>query len=327
MKAATIKWLDQNKYKIVKWFAIGVLLVLFSNFVTYVFVENLGYKFYIASTIAAMVSNVMRFCINNYWIFKNRTFGFANFIKFQIGSGLSFFTWWAIANTLVLFDVHYLVAVNLAAVISTLINLIVNFLWVWKDDVEVVSQINDAPHGNLQDRLPHQVIDCGLVYKNKFFNVQHFNAKFLMYEKNYYVVEFGPRVGILVVKDDQILLVGQYRFLINGISWEIPGGKVDDGESDDVAVLRECYEETGVNVKSPIKILTYYPGLDNVQNRTTIYLCKNYVQTDSSLQDEDIDNDLKWVPLDQCISLILEGSIQDSLTVTAILAYKSIYRL
>lgn len=77
-------------------------------------------------------------------------------------------------------------------------------------------------------------------------SVSHVHAEFGDFAKDYYVVEFGPRAGMVAVSEGKILLTAQYRFLINGIAWEIPGGRVDDGEMPIEAAQRECLEETEI---------------------------------------------------------------------------------
>ena len=55
-------------------------------------------------------------------------------------------------------------------------------------------------------------------------------------------------VGAVVVDDDgRYLLVRRGREPSRGL-WSIPGGKVEPGESDQAAVAREVWEETGLEV-------------------------------------------------------------------------------
>ncbi len=41
--------------------------------------------------------------------------------------------------------------------------------------------------------------------------------------------------------------------------WELPGGKVDPGESDEEALVRECAEELGVRVALGDRVPGYWP--------------------------------------------------------------------
>jgi ADP-ribose pyrophosphatase len=163
-----------------------------------------------------------------------------------------------------------------------------------------------------------------LTYSNPFLDIRHTNVDFGSFKKDYYVVDFGPRAGVVVVKDDQILLVRQYRFLVDRYSWELPGGKVDSGESPDVAVMRECAEETGVLCNKLEKLVVYYPGLDNVENRTTIFFTKHFSQLFDFVPNEREVVDIAWLSAKECIKMIRDESILDAMSVAGILAYHSL---
>ncbi|MBB3663847.1 MULTISPECIES: (deoxy)nucleoside triphosphate pyrophosphohydrolase [Prauserella salsuginis group] len=64
----------------------------------------------------------------------------------------------------------------------------------------------------------------------------------------------GVIVGAAIV-DDGKLLVGQraYPDDVAGL-WELPGGRVEPGESETEALVRECHEELGVDVTVGVRI-------------------------------------------------------------------------
>jgi hypothetical protein len=84
--------------------------------------------------------------------------------------------------------------------------------------------------------MPSPIIEHHqLVYQNKYQQIYRIVANFGDFTKEYFVSETGIRVGVVAVKDGKVLLVRQYRLLIDGLSWEIPGGGVDEGESIEAA--------------------------------------------------------------------------------------------
>jgi 8-oxo-dGTP diphosphatase len=54
-------------------------------------------------------------------------------------------------------------------------------------------------------------------------------------------------VGAVAIDDDQILMVRRGRGVAQG-QWSVPGGRVEFGESLAQAVVREVFEETGLEV-------------------------------------------------------------------------------
>jgi ADP-ribose pyrophosphatase YjhB (NUDIX family) len=63
---------------------------------------------------------------------------------------------------------------------------------------------------------------------------------------------FQIRVTGLLIEDGKILLVNQK--VSSSRSWSLPGGRLEQGETLEEGIVREIYEETGLNVKV-IKLL------------------------------------------------------------------------
>lgn len=61
---------------------------------------------------------------------------------------------------------------------------------------------------------------------------------------------FGLAVRVLLTNDEgKILIIKRStNSKTNPGKWELPGGKVDQGESFDKALIREVYEETNLNI-------------------------------------------------------------------------------
>lgn len=160
--------------------------------------------------------------------------------------------------------------------------------------------------------------DRGIVYGNPFMQVRHSHVDFPDHSKDYYVIEFGPRAGIVLLSEGKVLLVRQYRFLIDGFSWELPGGTVEKGEDLESGARRECAEETGIECQTLEKLLVYYPGLDNVDNRTTIFLCESFLDSKNFKGIPSEIRDFAWFPVAEAMQMIRAETILDAMTIAGI---------
>jgi 8-oxo-dGTP pyrophosphatase MutT (NUDIX family) len=59
---------------------------------------------------------------------------------------------------------------------------------------------------------------------------------------------------------DRILLVQQYRYVVDQWLWELPAGTMDAGETPGVTALRECHEETGRVADRARELATFLPS-------------------------------------------------------------------
>jgi len=56
-------------------------------------------------------------------------------------------------------------------------------------------------------------------------------------------------VGAAILDGDRLLAARRVEPPELAGGWELPGGKVDPGETDEQALLRECHEELGVLIR------------------------------------------------------------------------------
>ena len=163
-----------------------------------------------------------------------------------------------------------------------------------------------------------------IVYQDKNRQIYRVEADFGATSKEYLVSDSGKRAGLVVVQGDAILLVRQYRLLINRLSWEIPGGKVEDRESAEVAAIRECLEETGLRCRDLKPLLNFHPGLDAWYNPTALFYSDQFDEVVNNPSDPLEVEEQVWVPLSHCIQMILDQEIVDSFSIVALLAYNTL---
>jgi len=167
--------------------------------------------------------------------------------------------------------------------------------------------------------LPLHVEPKEIVYRDRNQTIQKVVARFDGFDKEYYVSDHGQRTAVVAVRNGAVLLVRQYRLLINALSYEIPGGKVDEDETPAAAALRECREETGVECLNPQLLISYHPSLDIWKNYTYVFYAEEFAKVAESDSDRRV-----WIPLARCIEMVLAQEIVDSLTIIALLTYHTL---
>lgn len=80
-------------------------------------------------------------------------------------------------------------------------------------------------------------------------------------------------VAALIFQDDKFMICQRPIYKARGLLWEFVGGKVEEGETKEEALCRECKEELGVllSVKEIFTEVTHtYPDL---KVHLTLFLC------------------------------------------------------
>jgi ADP-ribose pyrophosphatase len=70
----------------------------------------------------------------------------------------------------------------------------------------------------------------------------------------------GSVVLIPMPAHARIILVRQYRYVVDKWLWELPAGTLEPGEAPEAAALRECHEEVGKIAGRAEHLVTFYPS-------------------------------------------------------------------
>lgn len=135
----------------------------------------------------------------------------------------------------------------------------------------------------------------------------------------------GAAAVVPVTKEGKILMVRQYRNALDRFTLEIPaGGRDSEEEETIVCAARELEEETGYRSENLELLLSLRTTVAFCNEFIDVYVARDLIPSRQHL-DEDEYVDVEEHELDELVQLCYEGVLQDSKTVSAILAYKLKY--
>jgi len=123
-------------------------------------------------------------------------------------------------------------------------------------------------------------------------------------------------VGAAIIDGDRVLAAQRSEPPSLAGLWEFPGGKVDAGETDEAALVRECREELGVDVMLGARIGRDWPIGEHGVLRVwlaSIAAGELTAHEHAELRWLTIDelDDVPWIPADRVVVERLAGMLRD----------------
>jgi 8-oxo-dGTP pyrophosphatase MutT (NUDIX family) len=121
-------------------------------------------------------------------------------------------------------------------------------------------------------------------------------------------------VGVVVLdEDDRVLLVGQHRYALGELSWEIPEGGVPAGVTPIDGMRRELREETGVEASEWRELVRLHLSNSVTDEVGVLYLARGLSHGTS--QPEPTERiEVRWVPFDEALAMTADGRITDAMS-------------
>ncbi|MBY0376079.1 MAG: NUDIX hydrolase [Bryobacteraceae bacterium] len=135
----------------------------------------------------------------------------------------------------------------------------------------------------------------------------------------------GSAVVMPVDEKRRILLVRQYRVPAQAKVWELPAGKIDEGETALAAAKRELKEETGLRAKQWKRIANYWASPGFLEEKMNLYLATGLTHGEAEWADDER-IEMRWFSereLDQAVS---RQKIIDGKTLIGFLAWRRYHR-
>jgi putative flippase GtrA len=120
-----------------RWWVIGVSFYLVGLVILYVVIGLLRVPLLTGTLLTAEATTILRYCINDRWVFEERSLSWTRFWQYHLANAGGFAIWWTIVNVLPHLGVHYLLASTVGTGCSMISTMASNFLWVWRKKTPV----------------------------------------------------------------------------------------------------------------------------------------------------------------------------------------------
>lgn len=131
-------------------------------------------------------------------------------------------------------------------------------------------------------------------------------------------------IGIIPLdENNNTWLVGQYRYVPDCYSWEIPMGggplPVDPLES----AKRELREETGLIAQDWHELMKLHTSNSVTDERGLVYVARNLIQGETEFEDTE-ELLIQKLPFEEAIERVLSGEITDAISICGLLKLKQL---
>jgi 8-oxo-dGTP pyrophosphatase MutT (NUDIX family) len=124
--------------------------------------------------------------------------------------------------------------------------------------------------------------------------------------------------GTLVVDSGRVLLLWRHRFVTDQWGWEVPAGRLDEGETAEQAAARECLEETGW-APGPLRSLaSFTPVSGLVDLRFHLFAADGATRVGEPVDVSESER-VEWFEIAGVREEIAAGRVVDGLSLTALL--------
>ncbi len=136
----------------------------------------------------------------------------------------------------------------------------------------------------------------------------------------HHVVRMPAAAAGTVVHDPDrgVLLLWRHRFTTDTWGWEVPAGRIDEGETPAETAARETLEETGWR-PGPVRHLTTYFPHNGTSDATFHLFAADGADHVGPPSDPSESERVEWVPVEVLRDEIRAGRVGDGLSLTALL--------
>lgn len=170
-------------------------------------------------------------------------------------------------------------------------------------------------------QLEEKTVRKNYIYRGKIINVRCDDAELPNGRPcRREIVEHPGGACVLCVKDGKVALVKQFRYAYGEAIYEIPAGKLNEGEDPMLAAERELGEETGMIADELVLRFVLYPTPGYTNEKIFIYEALGVREGKQHLDEGEFLN-VEFVSIEVALEMVENGVICDAKTIVALQRY------
>ncbi|HVZ07719.1 NUDIX hydrolase [Rhodopila sp.] len=168
---------------------------------------------------------------------------------------------------------------------------------------------------------PYITLSSRIAYQNRWLRIREDRIRHKDGSPGLYgVVERTDFVVIVPFRDGRVTLVEQYRYPVGERVWEFPMGSMPSPSADvmpETAAAAELREETGMVAERLDCIGTIFQGPGYCTQRGHIFLARGLREGEPDREASELDMICRWVSVPELETMIRDGTVCESMTLSA----------
>jgi ADP-ribose pyrophosphatase len=189
------------------------------------------------------------------------------------------------------------------------------------DTVVTAAELRARKRGH----VPDEQIDSNEIYRGPIVTLYRDMVRFPDGSSSPFDIARHPGAAAIVPflsdprgDEPQVLLLRQYRYAAGGYLYEIPAGRLDEGESPNACAIRELKEETGCTAETMEPLTTFLTTPGFTDEIIHIFLATGLTHGQHEREADEF-VELVVMRLSEALELIRDGKITDAKTIIALM--------
>lgn len=144
--------------------------------------------------------------------------------------------------------------------------------------------------------------------------------------EKYHQIHYPKEAVAIVIFNEKndILFIHNRRYTVGHLEWEIPAGKIEEGEKIEVAAEREAKEEAGCELLDLKYLCSQNPC--NGMSDAIVHIFVARVSAESEIQDKDEVSSKRWFTEEEYLKLLRTNGTKDGVSILAVLYALQFYK-